>query len=102
MQIIVPLGVALAKGATVVSDSYTSAPLHFRRCDRGGCYVEMLVDNKVVDAIGSATTAKLKITADGGKDFNLNLPLAGFPDAHTAMVEFARQKATPAKPAAAP
>lgn len=41
-QIAVPLGVAIGSGAVIKTDSYTSPKMPFRRCDREGCYVELL------------------------------------------------------------
>ena len=41
LQVAVPLGIAIPKGMTLQTDSYTSPALHYRRCDRDGCYVEM-------------------------------------------------------------
>jgi invasion protein IalB len=100
MVIIVPLGVDLAKGVKIMSDSYNSDLLHYRRCDGGGCYVEMLVDNATVSSLGSATTAKLEIVPDGAKPIDLTFPMDGFSDAHSLMVDLAKQKGTP--PPAAP
>ncbi len=101
IQIAVPLGVAIQKGLILSSDAYTSPALHYRRCDRGGCYVEMLIDNQTVAALAGATgPAKITIFAEGGKSFDLPFSLNGFADAHGAMQDLARKKT--AKPAEAP
>ncbi|HEY2837475.1 MAG TPA: invasion associated locus B family protein, partial [Rhizomicrobium sp.] len=74
-----------------------------RRCDRGGCYVETLVDNSVIDQMGrGGDSAMVKITADDGKSYDLKVSLNGFSAAHDSMAEQARQKAKapPAQPAA--
>lgn len=93
IQIAVPLGVSLAKGATIESDAYTSAVLPYRRCDRGGCYVEMLLGNDAVTSLSTGNgSAKIRIFADGGKAFEIPFSLKGFADAHGAMVDFARKK----------
>jgi len=102
IQIAVPLGVMLSKGATIESDAYTSQPLPYRRCDRGGCYVEMLLDNAAVTSLSSGDgAAKIRIFADGGKAFDIPFSLKGFADAHGAMVDLARKKISGAKPAPA-
>ena len=99
IQIAVPLGIAIQKGLILSTDSYVSPQLHYRRCDRGGCYVEMLIDSQTIGALAASTgSAKIKIVADGGKVFEIPFSLNGFSDAHGAMQDLARKK-TAAKPA---
>jgi invasion protein IalB len=101
IQIAVPLGIMIQKGLVLESDAYTSPMLHYRRCDRGGCYVEMLLDNQAVTALASATTgAKVKIVAEGGKVFEIPFSLNGYADAHGAMQDLARKHVATATPAA--
>jgi invasion protein IalB len=103
IQIVVPLGIAIPKGIILHTASFTSQPFAYRRCDRGGCYVETLVDNSVIDQIGrGGDNAMVKITADDGKSYDLKISLNGFSGAHDSMAEQARQKAKapPAQPAA--
>jgi invasion protein IalB len=79
--------------------------MHFRRCDRQGCYVEMMLDNAAITALTkSGPDAKMKIVADGGKPFDLRFSLKGFAAAHDSMTQLAKQKAKtpPATPPAAP
>jgi invasion protein IalB len=105
IQVVVPLGVAIQKGVVIHTASFTSPAMAYRRCDRNGCYVEMLVDNSTVDQIGrGGDGAMVKITADDGKSYDLKISLNGFSAAHDAMAEQAKQKAKtpPAQPAAAP
>jgi invasion protein IalB len=109
IQVAVPLGILIPKGLVIESDTYTSPPLRYRRCDRGGCYVEMVFDNGAVNALATATgPAKVKIVAEGGKVFEIPFSLNGYADAHGAMVDLARKKTsgkpaeTPATPPAAP
>ena len=114
IQIAVPLGVSLKSGATIQSDAYTSQVLPYRRCDRGGCYVEMLLGSDAVTALSSSNgSAKIRIVADGGKAFEIPFSLKGFADAHGAMVDLSRKKIAgggkpapeapaPAAPATAP
>ena len=103
IQVVVPLGVAIPKGVILHTSSFTSQSMPYRRCDRAGCYVEMLIDNNIVDQIGhGGDTAMVKITADDGKSYDLKISLNGFSAAHDAMAEQAKQKAKapPAQPAA--
>jgi invasion protein IalB len=103
LQVSVPLEIAIPKGLTITADGYSSPVMKYRRCDRNGCYVEMAVDNAMIEALGkSGDTAKINIVADNGKKYALNLSLKGFAAAHDDMVTQARAKAKPvAKPDAA-
>jgi invasion protein IalB len=93
MQIAVPLLVSIQKGLILSTDTYTSPSLHYRRCDRAGCYVEMLVENDTIAALGGGGgSAKIRIVAEGGKTFDIPFSLNGFTDAHGAMQDLARKK----------
>lgn len=103
IQVAVPLGVLIPKGLVIESDTFTSAMLRYRRCDRAGCYVEMLFDNGAVNALATATSpAKIKIVADNGKVFEIPFSLNGYSDAHGAMVDLARKKVAERPPATTP
>ena len=94
IQISVPLGVSITRGAAILAGSYTSPAMPYRRCDRAGCYVEMLIDNSVVDQLSHASDpALIKVTADDGKNYELKLSLNGFTAAHDSMSEQAKAKA---------
>ena len=94
MVIALPLEISIQKGVVIQTDSFTSPVLHYHRCDAGGCYVEMIMENASLDALGhSGANAALKIVLDSGKDYNLPLSLDGFAGARDTMVELAKQKA---------
>jgi len=94
LQVTVPLDIAIQKGVVLQTDSYTSPMLKYRRCDRNGCYVEMAVDNALVEGLAkSGAAGKVNIVADNGKAFSLNFSLKGFAAAHDDMVAQARAKA---------
>ena len=102
IQISVPLGVALANGVVMSMGSYNSPALKFRRCDRGGCYVETLLDATIPDKMASSgNDGVIKIMANNDKPFPIKFSLNGFSGAREAMMEAARQKAK-APAAAAP
>jgi invasion protein IalB len=101
LQVTVPLEISIPKGLTIQTDSYTSPVLKYRRCDRNGCYVEMAVDNGLIESLGkSGPAGKINIVADSGKSYALNFSLKGFAQAHDDMASQARAKAKAvAKPA---
>jgi invasion protein IalB len=100
--ITLPLEISIPKGVVIQTDSFTSPVMHYRVCNREGCFVQMVMDNAMVDALGkSGPAAKLNIGADNGKSYGLNFSLKGFAAAHDEMVAQARAKAKSApKPAA--
>jgi len=103
IQVVVPLGVSIPKGVVIHTASFTSQTMPYRRCDRAGCYVEMLVDNSLVDQISrGGDGALVKITADDGKSYDLKISLNGFAAAHDSMAEQAKQKAKAPPPESQP
>ncbi len=93
IQIALPLGVAISRGVIISSDTYTSPVMHYRRCDRGGCYVEGLIDNSAIDALGRGTSAKVQFFAYDGQNghlFNLPFSLRGYSEAQSTMSEMSR------------
>ncbi|GEM_PF-2191471 len=102
LQFVVPLGIDLAQGAKLLTDSYTSEAWHFHHCDRIGCYVIVAEGNPVVDALKGHDAMKVHVVQFHGKPVDLNVPLKGFDEAHASMVELAKQKASDKQPAAAP
>jgi invasion protein IalB len=102
IQISVPLDISIPKGLTLQTDTYTSPVLKYRRCDRNGCYIEMAVDNGLVEGLAkSGDKGKVNIAADNGKNYTLNFSLKGFSQAHDDMVAQARAKAKPVEQSAA-
>src|ERR1051326_1441448 len=101
MQIVVPTGVALAKRlqlGTALKD------VGFNRCERDGCYVEMLIDNNAVTALsaqGKSTQIKVSSYGPEGKEIPLPVSLTGFPEAMDRMKGLAKDRAIPL-PANAP
>jgi invasion protein IalB len=102
IQISVPLDISIPKGVVLQTDAYTSPVFKYRRCDRSGCYVEMPVDNAVVEGLSrSGAKGKVNIVADNGKKFGIDFSLKGFAQAHEDMVAQARAKAKPVQQTAA-
>ena len=94
VQFVVPLGVSLPKGATLVAGTYTSPRLLYRRCNKTGCFIEGTTDETIIDALGkSQAQAKMNVMSDSGKPFSIPFSLRGFAQAHDSMVALERQKA---------
>lgn len=102
VDIAVPLGVAIASGVVIKTNSFTSPKLAFRRCDQQGCYVEGVMPNDMVASIAkSGPDAQVIVVADDGKVYPIKLSLDGFAAAHDSMSALAREKAKDTPPAPA-
>jgi invasion protein IalB len=108
MQIVVPTGVALGKGLTLVAGARSMNGVKFSRCERDGCYVEMLVDNATIQALSTAGKTTNLTVVSYGKFNEIKLPVSlnGFPEAIDRMKSFSRDRAIalppqPGEPAAA-
>jgi len=97
MQVIVPTGVSLAKGMSLAAGQRALNGVKFNRCERDGCYVEMLVDAPTVNALSAAgkSTNVTVIGYGAGNEFKLPVSLNGFPEALERMKGLARDRAVP-------
>src|SRR5262249_36986901 len=65
LQLIVPIGVALSKGVSLAAGDRSLDSVKYTRCERDGCYVELLVDAPTVAALqaeggtGKSTTVSI-------------------------------------------
>ena len=104
MVISVPLGVLIGKGAEIQTSTFSTGSMPIRRCDRGGCYVEVGVAKGLVEGLSKTSgEGKIKMVGDDDKPYEFPLQFSGFGDAHVYMVEQNRAKArTPSATGAAP
>jgi invasion protein IalB len=92
MQIVVPTGVALSKGLQL-GTALTGAK--FNRCERDGCYVEMLIDNTTLTSLsGSGKATTISVVGYGqSNEIKLPVSLNGFPEALDRMKGYAKDRA---------
>ena len=104
MQLAVPLMVSIPDGAVIEAPGYRSGALFIRRCDRGGCYIEMAVSPELIAGLKAAGSAggDVIVTTPQGKAVTIKFSLKGFGDAVDAMVSKAREKATNSTTGSAP
>jgi len=101
MQVVVPTGVALSKGLQLGT---ALNGVKFNRCERDGCYVEMIIDANAINALtaaGKSTTIKVSSYGTDSKEIPLPVSLTGFPEAMDRMKGLAKDRAI-ALPANAP
>jgi len=114
MQVVVPTGVALAKGLGLQAGQRSLNGVHYSRCERDGCYVELLTDTATLAALGGVgKQTTLSVYAYGNNnEVKMPVSLNGFPEALDRMKTYAKEKAValpavangpagPATPAAA-
>jgi invasion protein IalB len=90
----VPLGVSLANGLVINTDTWKSPAIKFLRCDQGGCYIETAIPNDVMNSIGKATKAEVDAVFTNGKRYNFIFSLKGFNDGHNTLVELSKAHAS--------
>ncbi len=106
MQVVVPTGVALAKGLLIGASPNS---MKFTRCERDGCYVEAVIDNAVIGTLAKAGKATTLAVVAYGKTDQIKFPvsLTGFNEAMDRMKTYSKERAValpppPAQPGAAP
>lgn len=92
IQVVVPTGVALSKGLQL-APAINGAK--FNRCERDGCYVEMLLDNAAVTSLSNAGKSTTIAVVGYGQANEIKLPvsLTGFPEALDRMKGYAKDRA---------
>ncbi len=101
MQLILPLGVTISKGATIVAGENTLSSIKFVRCERDGCYVEVPVPATLIESLSMIEGSTMITVWAYIEDQPIDLPLSlnGFAEAIAAMQEYARVNAvTPTLP----
>jgi invasion protein IalB len=82
--LVLPFGIALAKGATIqIDDGAVSVPMGFRTCLPAGCVVPVSFDAATLAKLRKATALKIKVSPDGGgEDSQWSVSLKGFATAY--------------------
>jgi invasion protein IalB len=78
--VILPFGLALAKGATVqVDEGKVSAPLAFSTCLPAGCVAPLTFNAEMLQGLRKGSALKINVTPDGGGEpIALSVSLKGF------------------------
>jgi invasion protein IalB len=92
MQVVVPTGVALAKGLALGS---LPNGMKFTRCELDGCYVESVIDTAVITNLGKAGKATQIAVVPYGKTDQIKFPvsLTGFTEAVDRMKTYSKDRA---------
>jgi invasion protein IalB len=98
LQLIVPIGVALSRGLSIGTGDRPLENVKYTRCERDGCYVELLIDEPTIDAMqavaGDGKSTNVTVVSYGQfTQLNLPVSLKGFPEAMDRMKTLAKQRA---------
>jgi invasion protein IalB len=94
IQITLPLGVLIEKGAIIETSAFTTEAMVYRRCDRTNCYVEAFAPQALIDGFRKAgPQGKIKMVGDDDKPYEYPLSFKGFSEAADYMIEQNRAKA---------
>ena len=80
LRIIAPLGVLLPSGLGLKIDNTDIGRAGFVRCLPSGCIAEVVMEDKLLDQLGSGTTATFIIFQTPEEGIGIPLTLAGFKD----------------------
>lgn len=99
IRIVLPLGVWLPNGATIVAGATKLEKVAIRRCEPFGCVVEGLLDPKLQDAMRKGGDAKIVVFDQANKPLDLKFSLAGFAEAQDYAIAETKKVKPPAPPA---
>ncbi len=85
LRVVAPLGVLLPSGLGLKVDQVDIGRAGFVRCLPTGCIAEVTMEDKLVDQLGSGTTATFIIFQTPEEGIGIPLTLAGFKDGFTAL-----------------
>ena len=97
VRVVLPLGVWLPNGVTIVAGAVKIEKVVVRRCEPFGCVVEGLLDAKLREAMRKGGEAKVVVFDQALKPLDLKFSLKGYAEAEDQMVADTK-KAKPPEP----
>ncbi|MBV6656522.1 MAG: invasion associated locus B family protein [Devosiaceae bacterium] len=85
LRIAVPLGVLLDGGLGLRVDETDVGTADFARCLPSGCYVEMIMDQQLIDTMSGGETAWFVIFQTPDEGIGIPIELAGFSEGFAAL-----------------
>lgn len=98
VRIVLPLGIWLPNGVTIVAGGTKLEKVAIRRCEQFGCVVEGLLDAKLEAAMRNGGDAKIVVFDQAQKPLDLKFSLAGFAEAQDHMTSETKKIKPPAPP----
>ncbi len=85
LRVVAPLGVLLPSGLGLKVDQVDIGRAGFVRCLPSGCIAEVTMEDKLIDQLGSGTTATFIIFQTPEQGIGIPLTLSGFKDGFAAL-----------------
>ena len=82
LRIQAPLGVLLPKGVGLEIDGQNIGTAEFARCFADGCFIDVPLDDKLIDALSTGKTAIFKFFLTPEEGVGVPVDLDGFADAY--------------------
>lgn len=100
VRVVLPLGVWLPHGVSIVAGQTRIDKVVVRRCEQFGCVVEGLLDAKLRGSMRKGGAAKVVVYDQAKKPLDLKFSLSGYAEAEDHMVAETRKvkTAAPATP----
>ncbi|MCE9522158.1 MAG: invasion associated locus B family protein [Alphaproteobacteria bacterium] len=98
VRIVLPLGVWLPNGATIVAGTTKIEKVVIRRCEPFGCVVEGLLDANLRGAMRQEGEAKVVVFDQAMKPLDLKFSLKGYAEAEDEMVALTKKAKPPEAP----
>lgn len=98
VRIVLPLGVWLPNGVTIVAGATKLERVAVARCESFGCVVEGPFDAKLQEAMRKGGEAKVVVFDQNSKPLDLKFSLKGFAEAQDYMVEETKKVKLPEVP----
>lgn len=85
LRVLAPLGVLLPNGLGLYIDSQEIGNAFFTRCFNDGCYAEVVLENKLVDAFSKGETATFIVFQSPEEGIGIPIALDGFSEGFAAL-----------------
>jgi invasion protein IalB len=85
LRILAPLGVLLPNGLGLIIDGKDLGRAYFTRCFSDGCFVQVIMDDAMLNALKAGSTAIFFIFQSEEEGIGLPVDLTGFSDGFAAL-----------------
>lgn len=85
LRVLAPLGVLLPNGLGLYIDEKEIGNAFFTRCFNDGCYAEVILEDKLLDALRAGTTATFIVFQTPEEGIGIPIDLSGFGDGFAAL-----------------
>jgi invasion protein IalB len=95
LTVLAPLNIFLPAGLDLTVGSGKPVTLQYRNCNNAGCWIQHVIDDKMLAALKNGETGFAKLRLINGQNLNIKFSLKGLKDAIKAMQDGKAPKGTP-------